>query len=195
MLGVPTFRCKMAGVRGVVRPRRRRRRHPRAVRLLRDGGRHVLDHRAADGRADERARRHAPLGGPGRGRRASSPALLYAFTAGDHAIAGKAVFGAVLIVVILFMPQGVLGRFLARRRRAPAPSAAEATPRRRGGGAGGHAEARGVASERILVGARHPQGVSRRARAGRRRHRRARRRDPRPRSARTARASRRSSTS
>jgi branched-chain amino acid transport system permease protein len=46
-------------------------------------------------------------------------ALLYAFTAGDHAIAGKAVFGAVLIVVILFMPQGVLGRFLERRRRAP----------------------------------------------------------------------------
>jgi branched-chain amino acid transport system permease protein len=50
-------------------------------------------------------------------------ALLYAFTAGDHAIAGKAVFGAVLIVVILFMPQGVLGRLL-ERRRAPAPASA-----------------------------------------------------------------------
>ena len=46
-------------------------------------------------------------------------ALLYAFTAGDHAIAGKAVFGVVLIVVILFMPQGVLGRWrgLVQRRR------------------------------------------------------------------------------
>jgi branched-chain amino acid transport system permease protein len=37
-------------------------------------------------------------------------ALLYAFTAGDHAIAGRAVFGALLIAVILFMPNGVLGR-------------------------------------------------------------------------------------
>jgi branched-chain amino acid transport system permease protein len=63
-------------------------------------------------------------------------ALLYAFTASDHAIAGKAVFGAVLIVVILFMPQGVLGRFLEGRRRAPVPAsgpeaghaAAEPTP-------------------------------------------------------------------
>jgi len=43
--------------------------------------------------------------------------LLYAFTTGDHAVLGKAVFGAVLIVVILFMPNGVLG-FLARRRGA-----------------------------------------------------------------------------
>ena len=43
--------------------------------------------------------------------------LLYAFTAGDHALAGKVVFGLVLIVVILFMPDGVLGRFTARRRR------------------------------------------------------------------------------
>src|SRR4029453_14776508 len=34
--------------------------------------------------------------------------LLYAFTAGDHALLGKAVFGAVLIVAILFMPNGVL---------------------------------------------------------------------------------------
>ena len=43
--------------------------------------------------------------------------LLYAFTAGDHALAGKVVFGVVLIVVILFMPDGVLGRFTARRQR------------------------------------------------------------------------------
>jgi branched-chain amino acid transport system permease protein len=45
--------------------------------------------------------------------------LLYAFTTGDHALAGKAVFGAVLIAVILFMPEGVLGtalRRVARRR-------------------------------------------------------------------------------
>ena len=42
--------------------------------------------------------------------------LLYAFTAGNHPLAGKAVFGAVLIVVILFMPEGVLGRLSGRRR-------------------------------------------------------------------------------
>jgi branched-chain amino acid transport system permease protein len=55
-------------------------------------------------------------------------ALLYAFTASDHAIAGKAVFGAVLIAVILFMPQGVLGTILARMRRtrSVAPSVAVA---------------------------------------------------------------------
>jgi branched-chain amino acid transport system permease protein len=54
--------------------------------------------------------------------------LLYAFTTGDHALLGKAVFGAVLIVVILFMPNGVLG-FLARRKRArldPLPIASSA---------------------------------------------------------------------
>ena len=38
-------------------------------------------------------------------------ALMYAFTAGDYAIAGKAVVGVVLILVILFMPQGLLGRW------------------------------------------------------------------------------------
>ncbi len=38
--------------------------------------------------------------------------LLYAFTAGDSALAGKAVFGAVLVTVILFMPNGILGFFL-----------------------------------------------------------------------------------
>ena len=42
-------------------------------------------------------------------------ALMYAFTAGDYAIAGKAVVGVVLILVILFMPQGILGRWRDRR--------------------------------------------------------------------------------
>ncbi len=35
--------------------------------------------------------------------------LLYVFTAGDYAIAGRAVVGGVLVVVILFMPNGILG--------------------------------------------------------------------------------------
>ena len=47
-------------------------------------------------------------------------ALLYAFTAGNLAVAGKAVFGAVLIVVILFMPQACPAVFCARRRKAGA---------------------------------------------------------------------------
>ena len=37
-------------------------------------------------------------------------ALLYAFTAADHAVAGKAVSGGVLIAAILFMPEGILPR-------------------------------------------------------------------------------------
>ena len=47
-------------------------------------------------------------------------ALMYAFTAGDYAIAGKAIVGLVLVLVILFMPQGILGRW--RARAAPAPA-------------------------------------------------------------------------
>jgi branched-chain amino acid transport system permease protein len=48
-------------------------------------------------------------------------ALLYAFTASDYAVAGRAAVGLILIVVILFMPQGVLGHFLGRR---PKPGSA-----------------------------------------------------------------------
>eukprot|EP01031_Cornospumella_fuschlensis_P006151 gene6151-7647_t len=36
--------------------------------------------------------------------------LLYSFTGGDSAIIGKGITGVVLIGVILFMPQGVLGQ-------------------------------------------------------------------------------------
>jgi branched-chain amino acid transport system permease protein len=77
-------------------------------------------------------------------------ALLYAFTASDHAIAGKAVFGAVLIAVILFMPQGVLGTIVARTRRKRIPAAAaptiEATAE-----AKGPRERCAVSSEPLLV--------------------------------------------
>ena len=58
--------------------------------------------------------------------------LLYAFTARDYAIAGRAAVGLILIVVILFMPGGILGRFASRppRRSGPAatPSAVSAPP-------------------------------------------------------------------
>ena len=54
--------------------------------------------------------------------------LLYAFTAGDNAVAGKAAVGVVLIAVILFMPNGILGYFLKRKPGAAAlqPAAADA---------------------------------------------------------------------
>ena len=48
-------------------------------------------------------------------------ALLYSFTASDHAVAGKAFTGAILIAAILFMPEGILPRVLrAMRRKASA---------------------------------------------------------------------------
>jgi branched-chain amino acid transport system permease protein len=41
--------------------------------------------------------------------------LLYASTAADQALAGKAVVGAILVAAVLFMPDGILGWFAARR--------------------------------------------------------------------------------
>jgi branched-chain amino acid transport system permease protein len=38
--------------------------------------------------------------------------LLYSFTAADHAVAGKAAIGAILIAAILFMPDGILPRIV-----------------------------------------------------------------------------------
>jgi branched-chain amino acid transport system permease protein len=51
--------------------------------------------------------------------------LLYSFTAADHAIAGKAATGAILIAAILFMPDGILARLqrVFGRRRASFPLA------------------------------------------------------------------------
>ncbi|HVE54384.1 MAG TPA: branched-chain amino acid ABC transporter ATP-binding protein/permease [Ramlibacter sp.] len=43
--------------------------------------------------------------------------LLYTFTAGDHAVAGKAAVGAILVVVILFMPDGILGAIMKRWKK------------------------------------------------------------------------------
>ncbi|WP_253261918.1 ABC transporter permease subunit [Ramlibacter montanisoli] len=48
--------------------------------------------------------------------------LLYAFTAGDHAVAGKAAVGAILVAVILFMPEGILGFFLKKRKVGEQPA-------------------------------------------------------------------------
>jgi branched-chain amino acid transport system permease protein len=48
--------------------------------------------------------------------------LLYSFTAADHAVAGKAATGAILIAAILFMPDGILPRLQRLFRRAPRPA-------------------------------------------------------------------------
>ena len=55
-------------------------------------------------------------------------ALLYTFTAADHAIAGKAMIGVVLIAAILFMPDGILLRLQRVFKRAPAAAPGVAHP-------------------------------------------------------------------
>ncbi len=56
--------------------------------------------------------------------------LLYSFTAADHAVAGKAMTGAILIAAILFMPDGILLRLLRvfRKRVAPASTGSALPP-------------------------------------------------------------------
>ncbi|MFN4274967.1 MAG: ABC transporter permease subunit [Ferrovibrio sp.] len=53
--------------------------------------------------------------------------LLYFFTSGDTAILGRAAVGFILVVVILFMPAGVLGLVSGWRHNKRARAAAEAT--------------------------------------------------------------------
>ena len=43
--------------------------------------------------------------------------LLYFFTAGDHAVAGRAAVGAILVLVILFLPEGILGQVFRKRKK------------------------------------------------------------------------------
>jgi branched-chain amino acid transport system permease protein len=62
--------------------------------------------------------------------------LLYAFTAGDNAVAGKAAVGVVLVVVILFMPNGILGYFLKRKAKTSNSSLTPSPPRGEGRGEG-----------------------------------------------------------
>lgn len=54
--------------------------------------------------------------------------LLYFFTAGESAVAGRAAVGAILVLVILFMPQGILGQLMKRRPRKSVVPGKQATP-------------------------------------------------------------------
>ncbi|MFO1314324.1 MAG: branched-chain amino acid ABC transporter ATP-binding protein/permease [Burkholderiales bacterium] len=59
--------------------------------------------------------------------------LLYATTAADQAVVGKAVVGVILVAAILLMPEGILGLAYARRGRGgPAASAPDPGPGRVG---------------------------------------------------------------
>ena len=76
--------------------------------------------------------------------------LLYAFTSGEAAVAGRALSGLILIIVIVAMPEGIVGQLLQRFRKAaprrapPAPS--QAAPSRREAASGELLlEVRGVA--------------------------------------------------
>ena len=58
-------------------------------------------------------------------------ALLYAFTAGQAPVLGRALVGVILIAVIVLMPEGILGQLLKRfRRRATAKPAIAPLPAR-----------------------------------------------------------------
>ena len=56
---------------------------------------------------------------------AAVTALLYAFTAGDYAVLGRALTGLVFILVVLFLPGGLLGRWAHRK---PLPRIASLAP-------------------------------------------------------------------
>lgn len=66
--------------------------------------------------------------------------MLYFFTAGNNPVFGKALVGVILIVVILFMPNGVMGFFMKRRAQAAARRSRELEAK------GGHAAATGSAA-------------------------------------------------
>ena len=67
--------------------------------------------------------------------------LLYFFTAGNSPLAGKAAVGVILVVVILFMPNGILGYLLKRKsgKTAGAASGSAPSPLWGEGGGEGHA--------------------------------------------------------
>ena len=109
------------------------------------------------------------LGGAGGQARRSSQLCSMPFTAGNHAVAGKAVFGAVLIAVILFMPQRRAGLVC----RSPQASGTRARMQR-GSAAGMRCRPKRpllATSEPMLIARGLRRGLSRRTGVGRHRYR------------------------
>ncbi|MCE9659997.1 MAG: branched-chain amino acid ABC transporter ATP-binding protein/permease [Burkholderiales bacterium] len=88
--------------------------------------------------------------------------LLYSFTAADHAIAGKAAIGVILIAAILFMPDGILLRVqrLFRRGTAPGDGPHPNPLPQAGEGAGGQHHPLPLAGEGRGEGVRSPSIVA-----------------------------------
>ncbi len=90
--------------------------------------------------------------------------LLYASTAADHALAGKAISGAILVAAVLFMPDGLLAllssRFTRRQANIPAAGAAEIIDDRPDAGAGAGASSFTHAPSAATVGVDAPVLVS-----------------------------------
>ncbi len=74
-------------------------------------------------------------------------ALLYIFTAGDYAVAGRAAVGLILVLVILFMPQGILGQVLSWHKRRQHRLALQSTQT----GSAAESTAAGMASAGVLA--------------------------------------------
>ena len=123
--------------------------------------------------------------------RRRSPCSLYASTAADQAVIGKAATGAILVAAVLFMPNGILGRRRGSGKSAQPPRAAApvggAVRRSRRAtwrvtptpAASAVRRPCGAAGETAAVDHGSAQGVQGRPRPRRRRPRRARGRDPR----------------
>ena len=94
--------------------------------------------------------------------------LLYSFTAADHAVAGKAMIGVILIAAILFMPDGILPRLRALLKvRAPAaPQAAPATTPASAAAAHGEVLLRVTGLQKQFKGVRALAGVDVEVRRG-----------------------------
>ena len=96
--------------------------------------------------------------------------LLFAFTGGEYAVLGKGVIGLILVIGILFMPEGVMGK-LQRQRAVAAPDRRQCRSRarpqpsaRRAGSSGADRRRAGEVLLRVRRPRANPSAASRRCR-------------------------------